>query len=197
MNNTKDYIIQYGATALDINTTQLMTLLNLIHCRDLNGYNNVCNPTRERLGLGNGLKNPDKVSAVTKVLEEKGYIVKIPFSDANSKKSRVQYNINDELIIALCKNVEQEWYAKWKEQDTEVEQQAEIVANPEHFTPEEVREATQPAPKEAPAGKQYNPLTGKLVNVSKPINNATVEAVDITSFFNPTQEVDDWDLMFG
>lgn len=157
---TKDYLIQYGAVALEINTTQLVTLLALVHYRDMSN-NKICNPTRERLALATGQKKVDNISANTKVLESRGFITKVHYADSNTKSSRVQYNINDELILSLCKVIESEWYAKWKEEPV-ADKQAEIIANPEQHTEQEREQAISPPAKPIPQGMTKNPITGRL-----------------------------------
>lgn len=165
---TTSYIIQYGNVALDLNSTQVLTLLALIHYREMNGYTNVCNPTYARLALANGQKNLKKITPIIDVLEGRGYITRKTYSDESTKKSRNQYTIHDDVIIEACKKIESEWYSKFEKQDEETEEQAFKIANPELFTEQEVTAAITPPPKPIPEGKQKNPATGRVVNRYEP-----------------------------
>lgn len=190
------YIIQYGSVALDINPTHITTLLALIHYRNMNGKSKVCNPTYDRLALANGHKNTKKISPIMKSLEDKGYIKRTPYTDAESKRSRKQYGINDEYIIALCMAVEHEWYERFKVQDEESREQAEILANPEQYTEQELQEASGEAPKAIPEGKAISPVNGRLIaaNKSEPETRISdrIQHVDLLSILsnasNPSPE---------
>jgi hypothetical protein len=209
-NTTKDYVIQYGAKALDIKAPQQILLIALLHYRGL-GKSNTCNPTRERLQLATGIKKLDDITAHAKSLEEKGIITRVIYTDEKTRFKRVQYQIHDDFILELCKRVEDEWYAKFGD---DVDDQQAIVIADEFSTPEQVEKAISPAPKEAPKGKQYNPLTGKLVNESRPKQTAHFEPVNLTSIFtnhieqstqrykeqnkrSVIEEDDDWLSMFS
>lgn len=164
MSKLKDYILQYGTRALDINPAQSLLLMALVHYRDINSYSNVCNPTHEKLAMATGQKKLDNVRLLSNVLEQKGLIKKTHYVDKNSKKKRCHYEINDDLILSLCIKVEEEWYKQFKKESTEEIHQAEVVANPEHFDEQEVKEAINPPPKPVPEGKEKNPITGRVVN---------------------------------
>ncbi|EBW9749000.1 hypothetical protein DQR71_08930 [Salmonella enterica subsp. enterica serovar Kingston] len=164
MNNTTSYLIQYGATALDLNPTQVSVLLALIHFRDMNQYNKICNPTRERLAIACGLKKMANITTITNLLADRGFISKISYGNNETKSTRNQYTIHDDVIIEQCKRTENEWYAKFEKQDEETEEQAFKIANPEMFTEKEVEEAITPPLKPIPEGKQKDPVSGRIIN---------------------------------
>lgn len=159
-NVVKDYVIQYGIKALGLSTQEQNMLVALLHYWCMN-KNNVCNPTRERLAMSVGYKKLDDITACGKRIEEKGWIVRTVYNDGDGKNSRVQYNINAESILLACKEIESEWYAKWKE-ETVADKQAEVIANPEQHTEQEKEEAINPPPKTIPQGMTKSPITGRL-----------------------------------
>lgn len=164
MTQLENYIIRYGAAALEINSTQILTLLALIQYRNQNGFSKICNPTYERIALANGQKNTKKITPITDALKEKGYITKCHYTDEETKKSRIQYTIHDSFIFDKCKAIEDEWYAKFKEQDESTANQAYVIANAEEFPQKEVEKAINPPLKPIPEGKQKSPITGRIQN---------------------------------
>ncbi|WP_268063490.1 MULTISPECIES: hypothetical protein [Citrobacter] len=163
----RDYAIQYASKAFGLTFTQYALLVSLLHYRCMS-YNNVCNPARERLSMSTGIKKIDDITAHGKILEDKGILTRVIYTEAGRRNKRIQYNFNDEFILENCKRVEAEWYAQFKEDERETEQ-AEVIANPDSHTEEEVKKAITPEPKPIPEGKTVNPITGRLEAAPKQV----------------------------
>lgn len=155
----RDYVIQYGAKAFDLKSSEQSLLIALLHYRSM-GKNNVCNPTRERLQMATGTKKLDDITKHSKQLEQKGILERKGYTEDSKKHRRTQYNLNDEFILEHCKEVESKWYEQYK--DDESISQAEVLANPEQHTEEEIEEAILPDLKPVPENKQRNPLSGRI-----------------------------------
>jgi len=186
-NVVRDYAIQYAAKAFNITSVQQALLIALLHCW-CRGDNNVCNPSREWLSMASGIKKLDDITKHGKALEEAGLLERKIYVSEGQRNKRIQYNINAEVIMLRCQEVEAEWYAQWKD-DEEDSEQAATLANPEQHTIEEVELAQQPLPKPVPEGMQKNPITGRNEKRNAPAVNlsGTFSFSDIASVLGDTR----------